>query len=259
MTSSIPSPPEEKPHQPPVAQINWAGSIAHGVPGIYLWNSVQETLRTKIGTSHWEEYLHAILRNAGSPSDPIERMLIEQITLAYHNIARLHMAAAYAETLDHAEVYNAAAARLLGEFRRTVLALRDYRCPMAPKQVTLVQQQNLAAGDQQVAFVEGGAARPGSAENYAHTKLETMQPEAITYEPQRDLIPQPETSGGRQAEPVEARPIDAPGARALTTGCLGEPPVGAFDRPKKPRRQAAGRAKRKAPSEGADFHSPVPG
>ena len=47
--------------------------------------------------------------------------------MAHHAIGCLYVRAATAETLDQAKLYNAAAARLLGEFRRTVLALKKYR------------------------------------------------------------------------------------------------------------------------------------
>ena len=36
-------------------------------------------------------------------------------------------------------------------------APRDYRTPLVPRSVTVVEQQNLAAGDQQIAFIDGKA------------------------------------------------------------------------------------------------------
>ena len=42
-------------------------------------------------------YLHRVLEESGDPQDPIERMLVEQLCLAHHNIGRLHVQAAAAE------------------------------------------------------------------------------------------------------------------------------------------------------------------
>jgi hypothetical protein len=72
-------------------------------------------------------YVLRTLEAAGSPSDPIERMLIEQICLAHHNIGRLHVKAATADNPEEARVSLGAAALLTGEFRRCVLALKSYR------------------------------------------------------------------------------------------------------------------------------------
>ena len=91
-------------------------------------------------------------------------MLVEQIALAHHAIGCYYVRGATAETLELAKVYNAAAARLLGEFRRTVLALKKYREPTPPQNFMLVRQQNVAQ-HQQVAYVEGEpASRSGRME-----------------------------------------------------------------------------------------------
>ncbi len=65
------------------------------------------------------------MEEAGShPIDPIERMLLEQLALAHFRIGQLHVRASEAQGLEAVRVYNSVAARMLGEFRRTVLALR---------------------------------------------------------------------------------------------------------------------------------------
>ena len=43
------------------------------------------------------------------------------------------------------EVLNAAATKLTAEIRRLCLAVREYRAPITPKNVTVVRQQNVAA------------------------------------------------------------------------------------------------------------------
>src|SRR5205823_1341421 len=67
--------------------------------------------------------------SAVRPSDPIEAMLIEQITFAHLRTAQLQAEAAMAVAQESRVRLNAAAARMLAEFRSTVLALKSYREP----------------------------------------------------------------------------------------------------------------------------------
>ena len=72
-------------------------------------------------------FLERLLKDAGSPTDPVEVMMLEQLAFAHFRIADLHVGAGLASGIEAIRVYNAVAARLLGEFRRTALALRAYR------------------------------------------------------------------------------------------------------------------------------------
>ena len=58
--------------------------------------------------------------------------------------------------MHEATAYLGATARLTTEFRRSALALKTYRAPAPAAHLTVVRQQNVAVGDQQVALVEGG-------------------------------------------------------------------------------------------------------
>ncbi len=137
-----------------------------------------------------------------------------------------------ATTTEAAALYNAAAARLMAEFRKTSLALREYRTPVLQKQITVVKQQNLAAGDQQIAYLDGQAARPsGRAAKNHDTKLGNNRQEAITHEPQTVFIPQPKTGRGRAAEPIPARSVDATRPQAIAAGGPCEPTVAAIHGP----------------------------
>ncbi len=62
-----------------------------------------------------------------APSDPLEAMLVEQLALGHHAIGRTHVRAATAGNADAAKIYYSAAARLQGEFRQSLLALKAYR------------------------------------------------------------------------------------------------------------------------------------
>jgi hypothetical protein len=72
-------------------------------------------------------YLQQLIKDAGSPSDPIEKMLLEQLALAHFRIADLQAHGGVAKGLEAIKLLNTMAARMLGEFRRTALALQAYR------------------------------------------------------------------------------------------------------------------------------------
>jgi len=132
-----------------------AGLLRDFSCGAALTKILEGNFGKTVGPAGYQYYRDQLMRDAGNPADPIERMLIEQLALAYHSIARMHVKAAAAQTPDEAEVYSGAAARLLGEFRRTALCYREFHAPLTSKKITLVAQQNLAAGDQQVAYING--------------------------------------------------------------------------------------------------------
>lgn len=72
-------------------------------------------------------YLDKIRKEAGDPTDPIEVMLLEQLVVAHLRAAQLQGDAGQAQGLEATRTLNNAAARLLGEFRQTALALQSYR------------------------------------------------------------------------------------------------------------------------------------
>jgi hypothetical protein len=54
-------------------------------------------------------------------------MMLEQLALAHFRIGQLQVNAGRSNGTEATKTYNAAASRLLGEFRRTALALCAYR------------------------------------------------------------------------------------------------------------------------------------
>jgi hypothetical protein len=78
-------------------------------------------------TAAFKRFRDRLLADAGHPSDPIEVMMVEQIVLAHMNVGRLQFKAATADTVETAKVYGGMAVQLLGEFRRTCLAIQGYR------------------------------------------------------------------------------------------------------------------------------------
>lgn len=75
----------------------------------------------------YKVYLERLLDDAGNPGDPVERMMLEQLALAHFRIGQLQVSAGKSKGTEATKLYNSAASRLLGEFRRTALALRAYR------------------------------------------------------------------------------------------------------------------------------------
>src|SRR5262249_41618823 len=72
-------------------------------------------------------FLERIFEESGNPTDPIERMMIQQLALAHYRIGELHIEAANAKGTETTKLYTTATGKLLGEFRRLALALREYR------------------------------------------------------------------------------------------------------------------------------------
>jgi hypothetical protein len=71
----------------------------------------------------FQTFLERLVVDSGNPTNPIAQMLIEQLALCHVRIAQLHISAAHADSLEAKKVYGTMAARLLGEFRRSAVAL----------------------------------------------------------------------------------------------------------------------------------------
>ena len=132
-----------------------ARSVEEGLPAVVLGAIAGDSLQGKVSTAGFKSYLDKLLEDSGSPTDPIERQFVEQLAWAHARIGSLHVQAAHAQSPEQAAALNNAATKLMNEHRKTGLALREYRSPVVPKQVTVVRQQNVAAGNQNVAMIDG--------------------------------------------------------------------------------------------------------
>jgi hypothetical protein len=83
----------------------------------------------------YKKYRDQLVADCGSPHDPVEVMLVEQLALAHLNAGRLHFKAANTESLEGARVYGGLAVLLQGELRRAALALKTYRSQARPQGV----------------------------------------------------------------------------------------------------------------------------
>lgn len=140
------------------SKIDKANELGNSIRQIHTASVLEATLASlhgpAIGSAGYQSLRDRVLRNSGAPSDPIEEMLIEQMVLSNYHIGQLHVRAAEAKSAEVAKVFYTALCRMQGESRKLALALQVYRSPPKQSQFTVIRQANLAAGDQQVAFVD---------------------------------------------------------------------------------------------------------
>ena len=80
-----------------------------------------------IGASGYRIYLDELIRDSGNPTDRVEIMLIEQIVICHHFSMQMQIYAKTAQGTEATEMYMVAGSRSRAEFRKTVLALKEYR------------------------------------------------------------------------------------------------------------------------------------
>jgi hypothetical protein len=84
-------------------------------------------VENKIATSGCRVYLDDLISESGNPSDPVEIMLLEQTAMCHFLSMKLQSKASGVEGTEAIELYLSGAARLSSEFRKTALALKEYR------------------------------------------------------------------------------------------------------------------------------------
>ncbi len=152
-----PKQPEPPPADPAAAQRRDAAlRQASATRSLHIPSSLSRMQGdTNLGTLGARAYFNTIMREAGEPTDPIERMMVEQMILAHHRIAHLYSRADLTQTPEYAKLLNGSANRLLGEFRRLALAIKAYRLPPASRSFAVIAQQNVvASGSQQVSYTD---------------------------------------------------------------------------------------------------------
>lgn len=82
---------------------------------------------SQIEVTGYRGFLDEMVRESGNPSDPVEIMLLEQVAMCHLLSMRLQSKASQAEGTDAIELYMSGGARLSAEFRKTALALKEYR------------------------------------------------------------------------------------------------------------------------------------
>jgi hypothetical protein len=180
-----------------------------------------------IGSAAFKVYLDELILEAGQPTDPVEIMLLEQLTLAHHRVAQLHAQAEQAKSFEEMKIVSTAAARLTGEVRRLALALKQYREPSGRRQFTVVRQQNVSAGGQQVAYFSQ-TDKSQSRIPFNNVSTEQVSGRREHARPTA-LISESETASSRPAKPALARPLDAGGFGSATASGPSEQTVDVLD------------------------------
>jgi hypothetical protein len=133
----------------------------------YLYGALAPLVGNAFDVATFQLYLEGFLAEAGAPTDPVERLLLEQLVLAHHVIGRLHVHAGSRQAIDEVKAYHAAAVRLMAEVRRTALALQSYR-QAAAKQPSSEPQPRPAVNG---AVAKGNGAALAVGNRAAHTEL----------------------------------------------------------------------------------------
>lgn len=170
-----------------------------------------------IGPEGSKAYIERFLAEAEATTDPVERTMVEQLVLAHHRIATLHVAGIKAASAEESEQYNRAARQLLAEFRRLAEVLHRYRTPAQGRSTTIVhrvEQWNQARGDQEVGYARADGER-GEGLRIARDSELTSNTEEVNDDLQalRAQRLQESPAGCRGAEePAEASGVDGGGA-----------------------------------------------
>jgi hypothetical protein len=105
-------------------------------------------------------YRDQFLADAGAPTDPLERVMIEQVATCHAMLMYTHSYHTMCDRVDHREIYSNAGANMMAELRRMVLAIKDYRTSPVRPQVTKIEQQNISH-QQEVSYVAPGSRADG--------------------------------------------------------------------------------------------------
>src|SRR5271166_6000051 len=66
----------------------------------YLYGAMAPLLGEVFDVATFKSYVDAFLKEAGAPTDPVERLLLEQLILAHHVVGRLHVRAGTSDNLE---------------------------------------------------------------------------------------------------------------------------------------------------------------
>lgn len=187
------------------------------ISGVHLPTALHAVLELRgvFKVAEAKRHVDQLVAQAKRTDDPIEAMMIEQLAVAHHRIATLHVRAAEAEDLAGTEAYTSAATRLLGEFRRLALALQTYRTPTQGRSTTVVhrvEQWNQAEGDQEVGYAradgDGGEGQRICRDSELVGNPPAEDATDDLHARRRQKYEEPAAGGRRQAEPTASGTAD---------------------------------------------------
>ena len=190
-----------------------------------------------VGVPSFQEFRGNLIEELGEPLDPIARLLVDQLCWLHFRAAETLIASANTQLKpEQIGVVTAAAARLLAEFRKSTLALREYRAPARHSSNVTVVANNHA----QVAVVDGKASVRPPEEKVIDNEIGSKHPAALTDEHSHPSLPQYQTRAGRSQKSRESRINHRTGAGPTAASCLTEPAVAESHRAEDDGRQGQG-------------------
>lgn len=93
----------------------------------FMSAAIDKDLAARLPIMSFEGYHVRLLQDLGNPSDPIVRMLAEQIVVTHFQFLGLHVRMAHSKTPAEIGVLGTTASHLMAEFRRSSAALQQMR------------------------------------------------------------------------------------------------------------------------------------
>jgi len=145
-------------------------------------------------------YRDALVSEAEA-QDVLEQMLLEQIALAHISTFYLQANTGMSKSPEAAGIYATAAAKLMAEVRRTIVALKELRTPRSPPTINVTASQQVNLNAKHDATAPGDAAEKTGARSEVGSKHDT----APRRDRLRDMFGE---DSGRASEPAVARAAD---------------------------------------------------
>jgi hypothetical protein len=105
---------------------HYAGHLRETTSSLFHYAAMAPAFKV-IESKAFKLYRDRLLADCGGPTDPIEVMLIEELSLAHFSLGLLFCKTSNAGKVEAVGIYAGAAARLMSEVRRGALALQAYR------------------------------------------------------------------------------------------------------------------------------------
>ena len=123
--------PVEAAHTVEPTDQNLARRVELGAPAAYMKSVVSAGLGEVGDINTMARYIDNMARQCVM-DDPLQRMLLDQILLAYHRVSSLHVASSQGRSPEATVAFNSAAVKLSAELRKSMITLRELqRVPMA--------------------------------------------------------------------------------------------------------------------------------
>jgi hypothetical protein len=154
---------------------------------VFMASTIDRDLAARLPVDSFEIYHANLLKELGSPTDPILKMIAQQLVVAHFTFLRLQVRVAHAKSREECGILGTTACHLMAEFRRSATTLNEIR-QSAPKTTADASQVS---------------ARPSEANDQAAPKVEPSCEQADDREgvalPRREAAPKAEELSKREA------------------------------------------------------------